>query len=102
MLTIIYAIIVINTSLLHLSISQGVFGKCEGTQCSNNIQVPMLKDQLNAPLMATLDISKLNQQLTAYIDKEIQKSLEAHKKVNNNFVEKIASLDTVLSNLSGK
>lgn len=79
MLTIIYAIIVINTSLLHLSISQGVFGKCEGTQCSNNIQVPMM-DQLNAPLMATLDISKLNQQLTAFIDKEIRRALKLTKK----------------------
>jgi BMFP domain-containing protein YqiC len=60
-------------------------------------------DQLSAQLMANLDISKLNQQLTAYIDKEIQNSLEEiQEKVNQNFVEKIARLDIDLSYLNGK
>ena len=90
MWTIIYVIILINTSLLHFSSSEGLFGKCEGTQCSNNVQVPMM-DQLNAQLMANLDISQLTQQLRVYIDKEIQKSLE----------EKIARLDNDLSYLNG-
>jgi len=81
MWTIIYVIILINTSLLHFSISQNIFGKCEGTQCSDNVQVPLM-DQLNAQLMANLDISKLNQQLTAYIDKKIQQSLEEVQKKN--------------------
>ena len=102
MWTVIYVIILINTSLLHFSISQGLFEKCEGTQCSNNVQVPMM-DQFSAQLMANLDISKLNQQLTAYIDKEIQNSLEEiQEKVNQNFVEKIARLDIDLSYLNGK
>ena len=102
MCTIIYVIILINTSLLHFSISQGLFGKCEGTQCSNNVQVPIM-NQLSAQLMANLDISKLKQQLTAYIDKEIQNSLEEiQEKVNQNFVEKIARLDIDLSYLNGK
>jgi BMFP domain-containing protein YqiC len=62
-----------------------------------------MMDQLSAQLMANLDISKLNQQLTAYIDKEIQKSLEEiQEKVNQNFVEKIARLDIDLSYLNGK
>jgi hypothetical protein len=53
--------------------------------------------------MANLDISKLKQQLTAYIDKEIQNSLEEiQEKVNQNFVEKIARLDIDLSYLNGK
>jgi BMFP domain-containing protein YqiC len=60
-------------------------------------------DQLSAQLMANLDISKLNQQLTAYIDKEIQNSLEEiQEKVNQNFVKKIARLDIDLSYLNGK
>jgi BMFP domain-containing protein YqiC len=60
-------------------------------------------DQLSAQLMANLDISKLKQQLTAYIDKEIQNSLEEiQEKVNQNFVEKIARLDIDLSYLNGK
>ena len=102
MWTVIYVIILINTSLLHFSISQGLFEKCEGTQCSNNVQVPMM-DQLSAQLMANLDISKLNQQLTAYIDKEIQNSLEEiQEKVIQNCVEKIARLDIDLSYLNGK
>jgi hypothetical protein len=47
--------------------------------------------------MANLDISKLNQQLTAYIDKEIQKSLEEiQEKINHNFVKKIARLNNDL------
>jgi hypothetical protein len=37
-----------------------------------------MMDQLSAQLMANLDISKLNQQLTAYIDKEIQNSRTSH------------------------
>lgn len=98
MWTIIYVIILINTSLLHFSSSEGLFGKCEGRQCSNNVQVPMM-DQLNAQLMANLDISQLTQQLRVYIDKEIQKSLE--DKINHNFVEKIARLDNDLSYLNG-
>jgi BMFP domain-containing protein YqiC len=62
-----------------------------------------MMDQLSAQLMANLDISKLNQQLTAYIDKEIQNSLEEiQEKVNQNFVEKIARLDIDLSYLNGK
>jgi hypothetical protein len=39
----------------------------------------------------------------AYIDKEIQNSLEEiQEKVNQNFVEKIARLDIDLSYLNGK
>ena len=91
-----------NTSLLYFSSPQGLFGKCEGTQCSNNVQVPMI-DQLNAQLMANLDISQLTQQLRAYIDKEIQQSLEdVHEKINHNFVEKIARLNNDQSYLNGK
>ena len=102
MWTVIYVIILINTSLLHFSISQGLFEKCEGTQCSNNVQVPIM-DQLSAQLMANLDISKLNQQLTAYIDKEIQKSLEeVQEKINHNFVKKNARLNNDQSYLNGK
>ena len=62
-----------------------------------------MMDQLSAQLMANLDISKLNQQLTAYIDKEIQKSLEeVQEKINHNFVEKIARLNNDQSYLKGK
>ena len=53
--------------------------------------------------MANLDISKLNQQLTAYIDKTIQQSHEeVQEKKPHNFVEKIARLDNDLSYLNGK
>jgi thymidylate synthase ThyX len=53
--------------------------------------------------MANLDISKLNQQLTAYIDKEIQKSLEeVQEKINHNFVKKNARLNNDQSYLKGK
>jgi len=53
--------------------------------------------------MANLDISQLTQQLRVYIDKEIQQSLEeVQKKINHNFVEKIARLDNDLSYLNGK
>jgi thymidylate synthase ThyX len=60
-------------------------------------------DQLSAQLIANLDISKLNQQLTAYIDKEIQKSLEeVQEKINHNFVKKNARLNNDQSYLNGK
>jgi len=97
MCTIIYVIILINTSLLTLSISQEIFRKSEGTECTNHVQTPIV-DKLSAPLMANLDLSKLNQQLMASIDKEIQQGVQGI--FNNKFVAKIDELENDLNYLN--
>ena len=98
MLTIIYVIILINTSLLTLSISQDIFRKSDETKYNNNVQTPIV-DKLGEPLMANLDISKLNQQLMASIDKEIQQGVQ--NIFNNRYVAKIEKLENDLNYLNG-
>ncbi|XP_052073933.1 uncharacterized protein LOC127711822 [Mytilus californianus] len=52
---------------------------CKGGKCSKSLTVPLL-DHLNAPLVANLDISQFNKQLTVHISELIKQGVEQAKK----------------------
>ena len=74
---------------LIISASEPIVEDCEGDACQTNVPIPLM-DSMNAPLFANLDISKLTEQLTTYIDGVVERRIdEAKRKSSATFSERV-------------
>lgn len=70
---------------------------CRETQCQESFEIPLL-NKLNAPLQATLDMTKFNMQLETLINKKVKAGIEKEigNLVENKFKELFAGIENTV------